>query len=87
MQVNKSLLSTFIHPVTSYGVTTASALSHPFVDSIHPAAPKVSIAHASKESVPFSDHTKVGTNGPKTPSPLHKKIKTLELLKDELRKK
>uniref|UniRef100_A0A5B6ZDS3 Putative zinc finger CCCH domain-containing protein 41 n=1 Tax=Davidia involucrata TaxID=16924 RepID=A0A5B6ZDS3_DAVIN len=76
--------------ITPRGVTVASVPPHPpaanrVKDTLQSPAPKVSVAHAS---VPASDSPKsVVANSPKAPPPSQKKLESLELLKEELRKK
>ncbi|KAI3474913.1 hypothetical protein Pfo_030224 [Paulownia fortunei] len=80
-------------PITPRGVTLSSALSHPFVldkgkENPHPASSKDGNAHASVAQLPVYDHPKpMVANGPKAPPPQQKKLESLELLKEELRKK
>lgn len=79
--------------VTPRGVTAASASYHPSIvskgkDINQPAASRSSVLHASDASVSVSDHPKpVISDAPKAPPPLQKKLDSLELLKEELRKK
>ncbi|KAA8530207.1 hypothetical protein F0562_004916 [Nyssa sinensis] len=76
--------------ITPRGVTVASVPSHPSVanrvkDNLQSTSPKVSSAHAS---APASDQPKpLVANGPRAPPPLQKKLESLEVLKEELRKK
>lgn len=80
-------------PITSCSMTTTSVPPHPPVanrgkDNVQSAPPKVIITRPSEVPVPAGDLPKpVITNDPKAPPPSQKKLETLELLKEELRKK
>lgn len=78
--------------VTPHGLTVASVPFHPSAlnrtkENLQSAAQKVNALHAIDVPSPTSDHSKtIVTNGPKAP-PLQKKLESLELMKEELRKK
>lgn len=74
------------------GMAPNPAISHPVLDkgkeSPHPASGKDGNAHASVSQQPGYDHSKpMVANGPKVPPPQQKKLESLEVLKEELRKK
>lgn len=79
--------------MTPHFVTATSVPSHPSdvnraKDNLQSAAPKVNPIHAIDAPPPTSDHSKqIVTNSPKAPPPLQKKLESLELMKEELRKK
>ncbi|KAI3463028.1 hypothetical protein Pfo_019691 [Paulownia fortunei] len=79
-------------PVT-HGLTVDSALSHPFIpdkgkENPDPASGKECNAHASVAQLPVYDHLKpMVANGPSALLVQQKKLESLELLKEELRKK
>ncbi|XP_027075253.1 zinc finger CCCH domain-containing protein 41 [Coffea arabica] len=75
------------------GVTFTGGPTYPSVttkgkDNIQISGSKSSIANSAISPLPGSDHPKpVATNGPKAVPPLQKKLESLELLKEQVRKK
>ncbi|KAK6155215.1 hypothetical protein DH2020_009463 [Rehmannia glutinosa] len=80
-------------PITPRGMTLNPALSHPSVldkgkENSHSASVKDGNVHAPVVQLPVYDHPKpMVSNGPKAPPLQQKKLESLELLKEELRKK
>ncbi|XP_057481113.1 zinc finger CCCH domain-containing protein 41-like [Actinidia eriantha] len=83
-----SSVSVTPHGLAAVSVPTPPPVAHKRKDDVQPAAPKISVSNASVASALASDHPKpVVASSPKAPPPLHKKLESLELLKEELRKK
>ncbi|KAL2532227.1 Zinc finger CCCH domain-containing protein 41 [Abeliophyllum distichum] len=80
-------------PITPRGVTPCPALPHPSVpdkgkENSQSSGSRNSNAHPSVAQVPAYDHPKpIVSSSPKAPPPLQNKLESLELLKEELRKK
>ncbi|XP_059670116.1 zinc finger CCCH domain-containing protein 41-like [Cornus florida] len=78
--------------VMPHGMTVASVPPHPSItdggkDNLQCSAPKVSFVHSSVSPLPTSGHPEAAiTNGPKAPPPFQKKLESLELMKELLKK-
>lgn len=76
------------HGVTLTGGPTYPSATTKGKDNIQISGSKSSIANAAISPLPGSDHPKLlATNGPKVVPPSQKKLESLELLKEQLRKK
>ncbi|PSS30365.1 Zinc finger CCCH domain-containing protein [Actinidia chinensis var. chinensis] len=81
-------VSVTLHGLAAVSVPTHPPVAHRQKDDLQPAAPKINVSNAFVAPVLAPDHPKpVVTNSPKAPPPLQKKLESLELLKEELRKK